>query len=351
MNIMKTAMHTVLVLVCFSAAAQTDQDWNKAIKMPPEELAKMERAGAALSRGRALMKENNVEEAISAFREAIAVHNTMRGFYSSGNYELAKALVLAGRPEEALAAYKNAINYREDWKDLHVNGPPAVRLAMDYAILLAKRGKDDEAKAMYYYGLRAGYNSGPDVQGYIEPFPFMVVFDEDPSMTVWGYTPERLIAAATMARLATDGDRLTGDGALETTKKVKLVEASSPDWAFPSVYRFRNMTYREGREFLDLAFGLAANDDERAWINKYYEALASSQGASDMAQRLRDTERELAAIGHARRRASPVLQQAKLDLEQNWQKVAGSSSGSGAGPGGAGCSCTARVGLRAWIGG
>ena len=320
--------------------------------IPAEELALHDKANGAIHRGREFLKENKLEEAIAAFREAILIHREANrrfgGFTGSGYYELAKALTMADRPQEALVAYKSAFQWDPKRKDF-VLGGPASRFLMDYAILLAKNGREEDAKLVYHFYLSRHHNLYAG--GYIEPFPFIVVFDEDPSMTVWEYTPERLIAAATMARLAADGDRLTGDGALETTKKVKLVEATSPDWAFPSVYRFRNMTYPEGREFLDFAFGLAANDDERAWINKYYEALGSSQGASDMAQRLRDTERELAAIGHARRRASPVLQQAKLDLEQNWRKVAGGSSGSGAGPGGAGGGGMANAGLKAWIGG
>jgi tetratricopeptide (TPR) repeat protein len=335
MNTLKTVLTLLLLMSLHLASAQGGNDRRDLKPLPPELLEKSKRAGEAEHRGRAFLEQKKYDEAIAAFREAIAIEATIPGFESSGNYELAKALVLAGRPEEALAAYKNAIEYREDWHELHINGPPFPYVQLDYAILLAKSGKVEEAKMIYYSVLR-NYRGNRNS----EPFPLLVVFDYDPTMVVWEYSPERFIAAAMMARAT-----LSQNEAVSMAERVAIME---PNWVVPVVY----LASRGKRsENLRIAQALAANDEEKAWVRMYTDAIALGGDVSEVNQRVRDVAASLAAIGVARRKASPVLQQAKLDLEQNWQKVAGGSSGSGAGPGGAGCSCTARVGLRAWIGG
>ncbi len=325
MNTLK-ALIVTLTLAPFVMAAAQEVDKVRFGNPPPPELLEMrKRAGETRDRGRALVEQGKLDEAILAFRESIAIERETErrfgGFSSIGNYELAKALTMDSRPQEALAAYKDAFRWDPKKKELDTSGPVVRRLGVDYAILLAKSGKVEEAKAVYYWTLRALRG----VDGRSEPFPFLVVFDPDPTMTVWEYTTESFVAACTMLKAPDMGDQ---DRTL--TEKVREAE---PDWIVPVMYLVASSDVRRA-EYLSLAEGLAANDEERSWVRQYRELFAEGGEGWEVTRRFKGVANELAKIGVARRKASTVLAQAKLDLERNWQKVASGQSGTGAGTGG-----------------
>lgn len=76
----------------------------------------------------------------------------------------------------------------------------------DYAMLLHEIGRNQDAKLVYYALLRS-------LTGYGEPFPFVVVFDQDAEGEVWAFTPRDLGAALLMARtlVASSPHALPGD--------------------------------------------------------------------------------------------------------------------------------------------
>jgi tetratricopeptide (TPR) repeat protein len=264
--------------------------------MNPELRAKYDKANEATRRGEAFLKLGQIEDAIKAFREAVRISDTIGSFSSSWNYDLAKALTTAGRTKEALAVYKKAIRWDPVRKELDINGPPAIDITMDYAMLLAKSGKEDEAKAIYYYGLRY-FNW--DAQSVVEPFPFLVVFDpdDDPNATVWDYSPENLEAAATMAKASFLG--------WDLDYKLVKVRKLQPTWILPVVSQASNKTPGPKRdELINLAKALAKNDEERSWIKAFLKG------------------ENLAKVGLAMRKSSSVLNKAKADLETTHDKVA-----------------------------
>lgn len=280
--------------------------------IPPEKLAIYKRTGDAKDRGRALLEKNKIEEAIREFREAIAIEKEIErrygDFNSVGHYELAKALTLAKRNEEALAAYKQAFRWSPKRQDLEHNGPPLIHLAMDYALLLHRCGKVEEAKAIYYFFLCRGWSD----DGHHEPFPFLVVFDPDPTMMVWDYTPERFLAAVTMARAPyMNAERFSY---AETARQME------PSWIVPAVYLWPWDSKTRGKAGYDLAVNLARTDEEKEWMRMYLPVF--SAGEDDWKLLRKGIARQLTQIGVAKLNATPVLQQAKVDLAKNYHKVA-----------------------------
>jgi len=309
---MNKAIPVTCAVLAVTASFATAQGGKDVKPIPPEILAKSKSAREAIDRGATFIEKNQLPEAIAAFREAVAIEQTIPGHHSRGYYELAKALTLAERADDALAAYKNAFKWDPIRKDLDINGPSPILLGMDYAILLARSGKEEEAKSLYYRTLRQLMV----VRSAHEPFPFLIVFDPDPNMAVWEYTTERFVAVCTMLKAPN-----SGPDAVAMTEHVRRME---PNWVVPVMY----LASRGKRsENLRTAQNLATTDEERAWVRMYTDAIGLGGDVSQVNQRVRDVAASLAAIGVARRKASPVLQQAKLDLEQNWRKVASGALG------------------------
>lgn len=287
--------HHVLIAGIFlvSASLVLGQGGKNIKPIPPELLAKNAKAHAALKRGEKFQRQNQLQEAIAAFREVVAIEKTIPGFVSIGNYALAKALTTAGRTNEALDAYKQAFMWDPVRKDLMTNGPPAALINMDYAILLAKSGKLAEAKAIYYRGLRLlDQHSTSD----FEPIPFLVVFDADPTMVVWDLAPEKLIAAAKMVKAPHMNDQ-----DVATTEEVRRME---PGWAVPVVYLATRSPNARRPGLYKLAEAQAESDEQRAWIQAFQSGKLSEE------------------IGRTRRQASAVLRQAKLDIALNYADLA-----------------------------
>jgi tetratricopeptide (TPR) repeat protein len=235
------------VLVC----AQGGKDIRP---IPPETLRKLDLMNEATDRAEALLAKGLFDEAIWEFRRAVEIEDTIPGWFSSGHYDLAKALVVAGRNEEAMEAFAKAVKWDEKRGDWYVNGPPPYRIAMDYAILAAKQGDERKAKEMYYFGLRR-FNSGADK--YVEPVPFIVVFDPDPLMDVWEYSPEALTAAALMAHVSYQRPEF-----LQEVKRLK------PDWMLPVAFEGLHSFGTKRDELLGIARGLARSEREIMWLDQ-----------------------------------------------------------------------------------
>jgi tetratricopeptide (TPR) repeat protein len=238
------------VLVC----AQGGKDIRP---IPPETLRKLDLMNEATDRAEALLAKGLFDEAIWEFRRAVEIQDTIPGWASTTKYNLAKALVVAGRNEEAMEAFAKAVMWDEKRGDWYVNGPPAERLAMDYAILAAKQGDERKAKEMYYFGLRNFNSFG---QASFEAMPFIVVFDPDPLMEVWEYSPEALTAAALMAHVSCQ-ER-------ESERFLQEVRRLKPDWMLPVAFEAHRHVGDKRDELLGIARGLARSEREIMWLDQ-----------------------------------------------------------------------------------
>lgn len=295
------------ILMFSSGPVALSQGGKNPQPISPGLLAKHERAADAISKGAQFLRARDLDAAIASFRQAVEIERTYGYFASRGSYELAKALTAAGRTEEALDAYKRAVSWDPVKKELDINGPPHIRVATDYAVLLARTGRSEDAKAIYYFALRS-FNS--NAEGDKEQLPFLIVFDQDQTMTSWQYSRERLIAAATLVRAADDDQRALFEG----------VRRQASDWAIPALYLALRSPVAEQPGLMSVAASLATGE-ERDWIGQY-ENLLTIEDSLERHHAAKQIAKQMAEIGLARRKASTVLAKAKADLEESWSRIA-----------------------------
>lgn len=287
----------------------------------PEARRLQEESDALRRRAYVLMSEKKYDETIALFRGVVRLWNETGRFSTRNYYDLAQALTAANRIEEALDAYRHGVIYEPAKGELWINASQT-SYAMDYAILLAKCERADEAKAVYYYGLRRfneqTHPGGKDYEaigGHQEPFPFLVVFDQDPSMTVWQYTPERLTAAALLIKLA-------GLGPQATPHAMKQVRDTAPDWINPAMYMvWQGVVDRKEADRFAEAASLARTPEEREWVSAYRDVFESDDWQVQL-ERWTEVANKMAAIGAARRKASVVPEQARQNLKNIHHKTA-----------------------------
>lgn len=265
----------------------------------------LERVHAAIARGGALYRQQRHDEMIAAYGEAAALSEQLSYFTSDYHHRFARVLTRAGRRDEALEAYRKAVRWDAEQGELDSH----IEIAMEYAILLARAGREEDAKAMYYYGLRI-FNRLPG--GTLEPFPFLVVFDPDPVMQYWPYSVENLTAAATV---------LTADlsGPYRPYEKVRQMK---PDWILPAIYNvWQPLVDHQERERLAAATRLARTQEEREWAALYQPVLELTDWQEQQAKFYEVADR-LAAVGAERRKNSVVLRRAKENLRNIHDRIA-----------------------------
>ena len=288
--------------VAMCGAVLFGQNGSNGTPIDPKLLAKIEKSRATIDLGNGLLRESKIEEAIVEFRKAIEIENTFGYFTSVGRYELAKALTVAGRLDEAIVAFKSALKWNSVRQDLTGNGPVLTLIAMDYAMVLARVGKTSEAKSIYYFGLRE-FNVG--ALETFEPVPFLVVFDPDPNATVWEYSEQKLIAAATMAKAPYMN--------IETTKLVEQVRSMEPSWSLPVAFQASRKLGKKREELLNIALRLTKSSLERSRIESL-RLNGASAGSRPATNKL--------VSGAVLRQSSVAIQNSKQDLAKSHSKVA-----------------------------
>lgn len=301
---------TFMILVAFISSGAFSQDGRLPYHgVPPELQAKLKRASDALILARRLLRDSSLAEAISAFRIAVQLESELPGLSSSANYGLAQALTQAGRNAEALAAYREAFRWDPKREDLDTNGPPFMLLYSDYAILLAKEGRHEDARAVYYSCLR----HLRAVRAHHEVIPYTIVFEPEEGMFSMEYSKERLISAAMLVKAPDSGDP-------ESMAIAREVHRREPSWAAPLVILAMG-SEDEPENLLRTAFGLARNDEERAWVKAYQDLELNKDVWVEMRLQL---GLRISGIGVARRKASQVLARAKAELALHHVRIAGS---------------------------
>ncbi|MCO5297809.1 MAG: hypothetical protein M9921_13235 [Fimbriimonadaceae bacterium] len=280
LNCQHLVMLAVLALASPAAAQQ------RYFPPDPAEVAKEARISELIGQGHQEERIGNVPAAIAKLQDACVVEATRSGgFFSWARLMLARTYLRAGRDAEAIEAYKHVFAWNSAKGDLEPGFGDFVKYAMEFAILLAKTGRPQEAKAMYYFGLR---NFNPFKERPIEPIPFLTVFAPEEEGESWEYTPERLEAAALMIQIMEGGmlNRVTH----EETSAVQLaprVRELAPDWFYPYLYRAaQGWNSEQTSSDLALAQALARTSVEREVVELYRRQLAEHKAlleAADLA--------------------------------------------------------------------
>lgn len=293
---MKSLVFAAMFVICIPAVGQGYRDQG----FPEEKVtkAKFEQLNSLIRDAHAQIRAGDDAKAIVLLRQAVAVEDTIPGFVAKAQFELAQVYLRLKKPAEAMEAFRNGYLWNPKRGDLYRGGGD-VHFAMEYAILLARQGKPEEAKAMYYYGLS---ELNPQDQRHVEPVPFLVVFDPEPEGIVWDYDPDTLEAAARMVQALLGGttDRSTGKltGYGELVQRVKVL---TPYWFYPKLLQANSFCFdQRGAELLAEADALALPGVEKQLVSEYTQDLADllalnikndSPRASDFRPMTRGNER------------------------------------------------------------
>jgi tetratricopeptide (TPR) repeat protein len=291
----KSVLKGMLLMATLSSfiAAHAQSSTDPFVGLTPEQREKLERIGELATKGDDLMEVEKYTEAAEQYRAALALDPENRGLA----YCLGRAYAVLGRTKEAITLYRRALKWRPDRGDLDADfmGKPS-GMAMHYAVLLARDGQSEAAKAMYYFGLR---NLATPTFGLSnEPMPLLVAFDPDPDAEVWTYSSQKLEAAANMA-LA-----IWGSDPIDTTSEcLARARDLAPEWWYPYFYS----------AFIDPKSPNAEADFDRA------ESLVGSEGRRTVLRKLREWKLELRPMpdyprGDVIRRKIRLLDEAREKL-------------------------------------
>ena len=262
---MKTMLLTLVLLA--SGILPADECHAQGNAPPPTPspayVAELNRVGELTRSADALFKSGKFREAIPAYQTAIIAKRQLDPYSppSKSYYRLARALEHESRFSEALEAYRSMTYWDPDPHVIMPLNTASFASFMDYAILLARQGRAQDAKDIYYAGLRELVPSSARE----EPVPLLVVFDRDAAGetqgTLWEYTPQRLEASAIMAKAILVGDDEEGRALAAEAGRL------APGWSLPVAYRAYWDRFAEDREArFNIAARLAKTDAEREGI-------------------------------------------------------------------------------------
>lgn len=284
----------MLFFVRASAVAQADR-----LIFPPDpvEAEKLRQFTDLMSQSRKMVENGDLGDAVLTLQRAIATAQTMKARSNYPYYALATVYEKQGKPELALQAYSEAVYWEPKINDWFAPGTQLTDIAMDYAMLAARMGKETLAKEMYYWGMRR-FNANQ--QSFIEPIPFRVVFDPDPSMEVWEYSRDNLCFAARVAKFASrTNSPFASSIDWDATKKILMEHSGrlAPGWLFLEFLEKYNSADEETFEAYKLEKAATAKTDlERSWI------LSASR------------ENRIDKTGWELRKKSPVVQKRNPDI-------------------------------------
>lgn len=308
MKLQSTIAISLLLAMGASAYAQLGNDRSKLPPEPAEQTSARKRVNEAVNKAAALAKTpGKLDEGITALRAALEMSKAFDQRYSSFSShaarELAKALIQAKRDAEALDTFREGFRWSPERGDLINTGFYLDEIA-DYALLLLNAGKTEEAKAMYYYAMRGWGDNG------YQYFPYLIVFEPDPTMTVWESTPDKLLSAILMLRAIHSNDH-TGQ-----KERIEEVRKREPSWILPVFYANQNF---DAAWFNQVA-GVASDQHEKEWVFMYEQAFTLSD--AEQRNAVREVWLKLGKIAAERRKNSEVLKQAKLDMARMHPKLA-----------------------------
>lgn len=267
-------MKAPLLLVCILINHWCLAQGRAVFPEDPVEEAKKAEWARLMTVARELVRAHDYGAAVAAYDRAHEVGRTLSAFNGQAKYEQAKVLTVMHRDAEALEAYRHVFKW--DARDGRVRfSADGMGAPMGYAMLLAKNGRAEEARAMYYVGMR-NFNIG-DVRESREPIPYLAVFEPDTEGVASEYTPARLEAAALLALAANGGwselPLLTMT--IEPDELLKRAHELWPEWFGPVLWQAALAWNRpEGPRLLDQAERLARPGPEKELVAQYRVSLA-----------------------------------------------------------------------------
>lgn len=265
MKNVKGTIFTLLALAC--VAATRAQDGSISDPLDPAEVAQFAERDRLIAEALRLEKGGESEGALREMRRAVNAESAMKTWQAGALHQLALLLARQGQGGEAISTFSEVFKWDSARNDLTSGSGSLFNAAMDYAILLARSGKADEAKALYYYALRR-YN--PTGRRELEPVPLLTVFDPDIEGVVYEYSPAHLEAAALVIKACDSGD----ENPVELLDRAKNLW---PEWFIPhlwlSVGYWHNVSQMDVK--LSEIEALARPGQERDSIAKYRTDLAA----------------------------------------------------------------------------
>lgn len=217
-----TLRSAIWLWLAFTATGTLAQD-GRAIDPPdPRESAKSQALAQMLDIARGHRAKGEFDLAIHELRRAMAHELTMKRTPRIAECDLAMLLSSQGKDDMAIEMFQQTFKWNADRHEL-VQLAGGARESMEYAIVLARSGKKDEAVAAYYFGLSEYNSSSRD----IEPVPFVTVFDSEPEGVQWEYSQDRLEAAA-LILIAFQAKPFD-----DIEKIMARVRKLAPDWYLP----------------------------------------------------------------------------------------------------------------------
>ena len=292
-------IYRVLTIIGLVSVATLSMAQSKDVKkFTPEQQAIYDSAGRKAIAAMVLLRQGKATEALTNVQESIVGDERLHipGEY----YLLAECHLALGEKADALTAFEKCFKW-DSRGDLWPKVGDSIAAATDYAVLLSKIGRIDDAKRMYYYALRY-LNQYNEVR--LEPYPFTVVFDRTPNAEVCTYTPARFEAACLMVKAlsVSAGDDFPG--------WVKKSSKLAPEWLYSVLYQgFRNFE-NDRKAYFERARKMATSATDRALVERV--------AGYDQDHMPKDLPK-LAEV----RKQIPLLNESRLELAKSYPRLLG----------------------------
>lgn len=306
------SLNTVLVFfVCQAAMGQGSGGGT-----PPDPIVenKLVVARKLSNESEALFKKGQWAASVAKAQESLIIFQDVDRPPGTHLYwRLARAQVALGNMGAADSAFKQMVRLM-----------PKGELAADnfnvtlpaYIEFLADMGREEDAKHVYYSLVREltyiGVKSSNSMSD--EPFPVLIIFDQDSQGDYWPYTPGRIKMATRLAieQLLANSKVIDGVRRDLAQELMDAAKVQFPGWYLPYAYESRDPFGEIDEEKIAYARSLTRSDREREWIEK-----AIRWGKADSIEQL--DPHLWADMVHADklRQQIPLLEQKRLELMAN----------------------------------
>jgi|GEM_PF-4813304 len=271
----KTLKKAIKLLIFLSLSCGITAAFAQSSGLPDDPVikAKRERADLISLESSKFFYQKKWVETIERGSAATAIHRELGSWPGSHLYgNMAWSYLKLGDIVNANNSFKEMTRLvdpprgMEFSQDIHVID----MFTVAYIEFLALQGRENDAKAVYYALMRFLSKSTEKVSMGAEPFPFLVVFDEDANGDYWEYTPERMILATKMAVMSKLSSSYFDLETLTTKKHPELVEQAKsafPGWYYPYAMQAIDEFYEVDEAKVVEALYKARNQRERDWIN------------------------------------------------------------------------------------
>lgn len=322
------AVAGVLIAQTPGVAQQSSTGSGGGIPETPEKIAKRAAAHELSSSAKRLFEEAKWAESVAKTNESLPLYEQLDEPPGTFVYwTLAKAQQKLGNFPAASEAYRQmtrrvSVRHPDLGGDIGSDFPD--RTKVDYIRFLATQGREADAKAVYYSLMRQSIISYPEIEKMNEePFPVLIVFDQDANGDYWEYTPERIILASQLVAwkksggkfYLSKGERPETNDVDHPMERIELAKSLFPGSYLPYAYAALGETRELNEAKLNHALTLAKNQRERDYIEK-----ARTWFKADYFDR-REPDFPTMTDASAERKKITLLETARLALVQDHSSV------------------------------